>query len=333
MDSRKSIKSRIIAHLDGELCGSELEKLLEWIEKSDENARYYTEVKDLWEASLFNISEIAETEKEWKRFVARVNNDRKNEFLLKRFLRVTYFRVAAILVLGIMIGVVTIHLVTKKDPVFCTAIAPKGSISQTILPDSTIIYLNAGSKVIYSINTNRRKREVYLTGEAWFKVSHNPQSPFVVHTDYYDVNVLGTEFNVKAYPGDKRIETTLEKGMVQISSSEKLKIAGNIILNPGEQLVYNKDKKKAQVVQVNTRFFTSWKDNKLEFIKMSLKDLIVLLERRYGVNIKVEDPEILKYHYSGTIKNESILELLDILGHTLAIRHRVDDQTIIIYKK
>ena len=263
----------------------------------------------------------------------RVENVKRKKTVSKWIFLTTYLKVAAILVLGIIIGAVALHWGTKREPVLCTAIAPKGSVSQTILPDSTIIYLNAGSKLTYSIDPDSYQREVYLTGEAWFKVTHNQKRPFVVHTDYYNVNVLGTEFNVKAYLGDERIETTLEKGSVKITSSEKMRIAQDLILKPGEQLVFNKDEKTLRIRQVDTKLFTSWKDNKLEFIKMSLKDLIVLLERRYGVNIKVEDQEILKYHYSGTIKNESILEILDIIEHTLPVRHVIDNQIIRIYRQ
>ena len=147
------------------------------------------------------------------------------------------------------------------------------------------------------------------------------------------MQVLGTEFNVKAYDSDLRIETTLEEGSVQILSTEKFRMAGQITLKPGEQMVYNKGNNNFQVKSVDAHLFSSWKENKLEFIKMSLRELLVLLERKYGVNIEVVNPEILDYHYSGTIKNESILDVMNILEHTLALKYNIEDQKIRLYKK
>jgi transmembrane sensor len=154
-----------------------------------------------------------------------------------------------------------------------------------------------------------------------------------VHTPFYDVKVLGTQFNVKAYKTDTEIVTTLEEGSVQIASSENFKMAENKTLHPGEQLVYNRQNKTINVKDVETRMFTAWKDNKLIFINMNLKELIVLLERKYGVEIEITDNMILNYHYDGTIKDETILEVLDLLKETLPIKYKIEGQTILITKK
>jgi len=221
----------------------------------------------------------------------------------------------------------------KAEPVYFTSIAPKGSVSQMVLPDNSIVYLNAGSQLKYTVEGLTRKREVFIDGEAWFDVTKNEKKPFVVHTPFYDVNVLGTQFNVKAYKTDAEIVTTLEEGSVQIASSENFKMAENKTLCPGEQIVYNSVKNAIQVKKVETRMFTAWKDNKLIFINMNLKELIVILERKYGVDIQVTNDLILDYHYDGTIKNETILEVLDLLKETLPIKYKIEGQTILITKK
>ena len=333
MESQNFIRTKIIAYLDGELGQEELKELSDWVSDSKENARYYSEIKDLWEASISDVSKIADTESEWKKFVSRVKKDNKKILKGRNAGWNLIARIAAVLIVGIVIGSLLIPGFYKTESVYCTAIAPEGSVSKLMLPDSTFICLNAGSKIRYSVNPHAKKREAFLQGEAWFRVSHTKNRPFVVHTSFYDVNVLGTEFNVKVYDSDSRVETTLEKGTVLIHPSEKFRMAKDIYLKPGEQLVYHKETKEMQLRPVNTRLFTSWKDSKLEFIKMSLEDLIVLLERRYGVDIEVENPEILKFHYSGTIKNESILEIMGIIEHTVPIRYEIKGQTIIIYKK
>ena len=329
MNSNKPIKQAIVAHLNGELDLQGLQELSSWIERSEANARYYARVKDLWEASPGNYSLQANTSGEWKKFVGKINPRGNSRLLFWQFV----VGAAAILAIGIFVGTVIMNYTLTENPSYLTASAPMGSVAKVVLPDSTVVFLNAGSELKYALAQNAKKREVMLDGEAWFDVSRNEKSPFIVHTNFYQVEVLGTKFNVKAYQPDVTVETTLEEGSVAITSSGRLKISDQVILKPGEQLVYNKGENTLKRKQVDTKLYTSWKDNKLEFIRMNLKDLIVLLERRYGVDIQVVNNEILEYHYSGTIKNETILEILELLGHTLPLRYEIQDQTIRILKK
>ena len=332
MDSKKSIKHLIIAHLDGELNEGELKKLSEWVAASSDNAKYYARIKDLWEASVADASLIAETETEWSRFFSKISKKvQPNIFSFNTNLQIIY-RFAAILIIGICIGGLVVKYGAKQAPPFITSVAPRGSVSQMMLDDSTLVYLNAGSEIRYSPMARQNKREIFLKGEAWFDVKKNKKRPFIVHTPCYLVHVTGTNFNVKAYETDSEVTTTLEEGEVKISSSEKFKLEKSVTLKPGEQLIFNKDSKKMRIKQVDTKLYTSWKDNKLMFLKMSFGDLIVLLERKYGVDIEVGNPDILKYHYTGTIKNETILEVLEIIKHTLPIEYQIDGQKIRINK-
>jgi len=239
---------------------------------------------------------------------------------------------AAILVVGLLLG--SYFDVFKKTEAtkYYTSITPKGSVSQMILPDGTQVFMNAGTQIKYSVNGSDNNREVFLAGEAWFQVAKMKDKPFLVHTSTYDIWVTGTSFNVKAYPDEKDVTTTLEEGHIAVKSSEKLKLTEEILLKPGEQLIYNTESKDIQVHEVNTKWYTSWKDNKLVFVNMSLKDLTVLLERKYGVEIEIGDRSILDYHYDGTIKDETIFEVLEILKRTLPIQYHIVNQKIIIQK-
>jgi len=245
----------------------------------------------------------------------------------------TAIGIAAALVIGLFIGIYVTSLNSKTDPVYYAAHSPKGSVSEMILPDGSVIFLNADSKIRYSIEGENGIREVFLTGEAWFEVAKNKERPFVVHTPFYDVNVTGTQFNVKAYETDKEVSTTLEEGQVIIQSSENYKLAEVVVLKPGEQMVLNTETNAASIKTVNTKWFTSWKDNKLIFVNMNLKELIVLLERKYGVEIDVKKKEILDLHFDGTIKNETIIEILEIIKKTLPIDYKIAGQKIEITNK
>jgi len=267
-------------------------------------------------------------EKFWrKRKIEPTTQVQKKHFLIR------FTQWAAILVVGLMLGYYFNSLQKISSPVYYTSVAPKGSVSEMILPDGSHIFLNSGSEIKYSVDGTDGMREIFLNGEAWFQVAKMERKPFLVHTSFYDVQVTGTSFNVKAYPEDKEVITTLEEGSVIVKSSGNLKLAEEAQLKPSEQLVYNKESKKISIAEVNTKWYTSWKDNKLVFVNMSLKDLKTLLERKYGVNIEFSDQSILNYHYDGTLKNETILEVLEILENTLPIQYQIVGQKIVIQKK
>lgn len=242
-------------------------------------------------------------------------------------------KIAAILVVGLFLGILAERQLNPAEPVYYEAFAPKGSVSEVILPDSSVIYLNAGSHIRYSMSGVDQSREVFLTGEAWFNVEKNKSVPFIVHSLLYDVKVTGTKFNVKSYPDDDLLTTTLEEGQVIISSNGNFKLAEDVVLKPGEQAVLNKNSKEFTIKNVNTKWYTSWKDNKLIFINTSLGELEVLLERRYGVEIEILNNELLDLHFDGTIKNESIVEILEIIKKTLPINYRIAGQKIEITNK
>src|SRR5690606_31473188 len=155
---------------------------------------------------------------------------------------------------------------------------------------------------------------------------------FIVETPHYNILVKGTKFNVKAYSTDDDIVTTLEEGRIEIHPGNDQKNDVQV-LEPGQQLIFNKETDNFITKSaVNTKIYSAWKENRLIFINMNLKELIKLLERKYGVNIIVRDKDILDYHYDGTIKNETIIEVLNLLKETLPITYIIEGQNLIISK-
>ena len=239
-------------------------------------------------------------------------------------------RVAAAVVIGLLIGNYVSSLSTKHQPVYYAAHSPKGSVSEMLLPDGSIIFLNAGSRIKYSIDGENGNREVFLTGEAWFDIAKDKEKPFVVRTPFYNINVTGTKFNVKAYEDDNNVTTTLEEGEIIVESSANFTLAEKVILKAGDQVILDKESNSVNIKTVNTKWFTSWKDNKLILVNMNLKEFIVILERKYGVDIEVDDDKILDMHVDCTIKNESIIEILDIIQKMLPVSYKIIGQEIII---
>lgn len=263
---------------------------------------------------------------------AKIEKSKKQSKSKTRYLN-TFIKVAAAVVIGLFIGFYITSIKNSQEPVYYAAHSPRGSVSEMVLPDGSIIFLNSDSRIKYSIDGEKGIREVFLNGEAWFEVEKNKKKPFVVHTPLYDVNVTGTQFNIKAYDSDNKVTTTLEEGKVIIQSTENFRLAENITLKPGEQVVLDKDSRELTIKTVNTKWFTSWKDNKLIFVNMNMKEFIVILERKYGVDIEVKNKAILDVHVDCTIKNETIIEILEIVKKTLPVNYEIVGQKIEITTK
>ena len=311
----------------GDVCEKERQEMLSFFHRPDKEF----EVKRTLFEDLSTENEFAPNAANLKNIfynLWKIIEEEEQKQKNKSSLLSNALKIAAAVLIGLFIGLLTSDRFSVEEPVYYSAYSPKGSISEMQLPDSTIIFLNADSRIRYSMEGESGAREVYISGEAWFHVKKNVEKPFIVHTPSYDVLVTGTQFNVKAYEGERQITTTLEEGQVIIKSGENVRIAEDLKIRPGEQVVLDKNTKELTVNNVETKWYSSWKDNKLIFVNMNLKELMILLERRYGVEIVVRNTEILDLHFDGTLKNESIKEVMEILHRTLPINYSIVDQKI-----
>jgi len=329
------IDQLVQAYVLGTISHQEMEEAVSLLREPELTGKVTSTLEELWDRRQFDKSAIEDRNRldqilDQIHIKIRPDLLRLQKLRRRRLVR-NALKIAAVLVLGLTIGM-GFSLLQKSDSLEFTARAPGGSVSHLLLPDSTIVYLNADSEITYAHDAGKNRREVTLDGEAWFRVKGDPKKPFRVRTGFYDVVVTGTEFNVRAYRLDNQIVTTLVEGSVRISPTEDFKMNLEKNLRPGQQLVYNREDHTIVTRKVDPRYYTSWKDNKLVFINMNLSDLVVLLERKYGVEIDVSDRSILQYHYDGTIKNEGILEIMDLLKITLPIEYQVVGQKIIITK-
>ncbi|WP_292265285.1 FecR domain-containing protein [Butyricimonas sp.] len=212
---------------------------------------------------------------------------------------------------------------------YYTMNVPLGAEYNLVLPDGTKIYLNAGSSLRYPDQFIGGTREVYLIGEAYFEVTPDSRHPFIVHTGEVAVRVLGTAFNVNAYPEGAWVKTTLVEGRVETQCGDN-----NFVMKPGMQVAYNKETRKADYFPVNTRQYTSWKDGYYEFEDMPLGELMQIFTRWYNVNIEFADSNLKEIKFSGRLKRyDDLLPLFKMLEYTRDIRFIVANERIIIQKK
>jgi ferric-dicitrate binding protein FerR (iron transport regulator) len=216
-------------------------------------------------------------------------------------------------------------------------VIPYGKRSELLLADGTKVWLNAGSRLAFPSEFTQKAREVYLEGEACFKVTRNETRPFIVNAGQLGVTVLGTRFNVMAYPDDNTIETVLIEGSVSLSKPRTIGFVGKseVILKPNQKASFDKENKDVVVSdEPDAKVHIAWIEGWLEFSKESLFSVFVKLERYY--NVKIITPE--SFPSSDIITGKldlkgSLDEVMVALADVAKIEYNINGSNIYIEKK
>ena len=205
-----------------------------------------------------------------------------------------------------------------------TVTVQKGQKVALTLPDQSRVWVNSGSKLTYGSRFNQKERIIQLEGEAYFEVAKNKKAPFIVQSQGFSVKALGTAFDVKAYPEEKKISTVLIRGKVEVGDEFT-----KIFLNPNQKVIYNCTTKcmhKSDVADGLT--YADWRYNQLTFKSETFEDIASVLERNYNVKFVFESPALKKYHYSGSIGNTSLESLMQIFAMTSPMSYHIKDSII-----
>lgn len=204
-----------------------------------------------------------------------------------------------------------------------------GENKHFFLPDSSEIWLNAGTYIKYPKEFIGDERNIYLDGEAYFSVKQNEQKPFIVQTEKISVKVLGTKFNLKAYTNDEKIITTLTSGKVEVSTKNE-----SHILKPNEQLSYDRNTSSIDIVEVSSDETNSWLSGQLVFNDSSLRDILLALERRFNISISNNTGiPTSKLYTIKFLRNETPEEVLNILQEVVGFSYQKDENEIVLTKK
>ncbi len=253
---------------------------------------------------------------------------RKNEILksqkpVQKFIRI-YMRAAAILLLPLLIagGLVFNYLSIDHKPiadrlVSSTIYAPLGARVSFNLPDGSTGMLNSGSKLSYSLPFNNN-RQVRLEGEAWFEVNRDEDHPFEISTGNSTVKVLGTSFNMSAYPDENYVEVVLKTGKVEFMKSD-----GNdkVTMIPSERLVFQNGNISKSVT--DPAKYNAWTEGKLVFRGDQMGEVARRIERWYNVKIDIADKELEKYSFRATFEDDKLEEVLRLLSMTSPISYNI----------
>lgn len=233
-------------------------------------------------------------------------------------LRRWFIRIAACLTIPLLLSTIVLALMQlreQKEPVRYAEIkALRGSVLRYELPDSTVVWLNSGSRLRYPTKFQDSKRQVELTGEGYFEVSASKKRPFYVNTSSgLNVYVYGTKFNISAYENDETVETTLESGVLNllIPSNNSTQV-----MHPGELISYDKRTHKITRTTIDASEKTAWCEGKLIFRDASIEEIFARLERQFNVEIRLSNPKNRHYRYRATFRNETIYQILNYLSHS-----------------
>ena len=272
-------------------------------------------------------------------------------------LRLNFMRIAAIIVMAFVFGGTLSYFIFNSDKTtsgsFCEVTAPLGSTSEIVLPDSSKVWLNAGSKIKYSTTYNQKNRMIYLEGEGYFIVAKNKEIPFIVDAYGFEVKAVGTEFNVKAYKGDPTVETTMVEGKVTLQHSTESILKG-VYLTPNQKATFYKKEESLTVEvikklqekkeelnyipehrlviapRIDPKAIVSWKENRLIIEREQLGTLAEILSRKYNFNFEFKSEDIKRISFSGTLEDETLQQVMNVIKISSPIDYEIVGKTVII---
>ncbi|MFT3945682.1 MAG: FecR family protein [Agriterribacter sp.] len=226
----------------------------------------------------------------------------------------------------------------------------KGSKSNIVLPDGTMVWINADTRLSYNENTKENIREVELLGEAYFDVVKDTKKPFIVHTKVMDIKVTGTAFNIRAYPNEKNSEATLLRGSIEVylkkkkgekitlMSNEKLVVQNNYVQDAiSGSTTNNMNEAAIQLLTIrinpvdSTAKETEWIKNKLVFDNESFENIIPVLERRFNTKIELQRKIVTDRKFSGTFDDDSLKDVLESFKFSIGFNYTIYEDKVVIY--
>ena len=319
------IEELLPGYLSGDLSDKDRSIVDEWRKESSENEALYQETLKAWEAiPLLHEMEQFNSFEALKKVNTRISQPYSSNW------RTIFQRTAAILLLPLLVysGYLTIkNLSLKKIPeehvMMQTVNSRQGMVTQFSLADGTKVWLNSGSELQFPIRFTGDMREVKLRGEAFFEVVKNEKQPFRVNAKELQVDVLGTSLNVMSYDDDTQAEVVLIEGKVSLSAGIGQVKKEYGIIYPGQRAVFNEESQEVYTEKVAVAKYISWRDGNLIFRDDPMEDVLRRLSRWFNVEIAINDPEIERYIYTATFRNENLEQVLKLLKLSAPIDYRI----------
>ncbi|MDR2388292.1 MAG: FecR domain-containing protein [Tannerellaceae bacterium] len=301
--------------------------------KTDENIKKGLVTYQNVQSFLFFSPEYTDMEAGSKGYSQLMKRQKRK--LLKRYthLAVVYTAVACLLIAGTWMLAISYSRSSTMERMVASGAqelyVPTGQYARITLPDGSTAWLNAGSTLRYP-SVFGKERRVFLSGEAFFQVARQRKAPFIVSTEMVDIKALGTQFNVRSYPQKPCLKVSLLEGSVKVY--QPFAEEEGTILNPKQQLLLENGEFRLEDGIDEDQLL--WREGIFSFKKEHLDIIIEKLEWHYGIHIIVQNPNILKYEYTGKFRQrDGIIEILRIIQkiHKFQMRKEENSNRIILY--
>ena len=308
-------KKLLQRYIEGSVTTEEIESVVDWLDQDEKHVKEFMSLHKLYDISIMNQSKQQQIQRKMNTSVS-----------LKR-IAIELLKIAAIVLILIGGRSLLDKRETEEDvPLYQTLFVPSGQRAELTLPDSTKVWLNAQSRLVYPVTFQKSSRQVELDGEAYFEVKRNEKSPFIVKTEKMNIKVLGTEFNVSAYSEVPEFEISLLKGVVELASVNS---SNTYKMKPGEQIRLVSGKYISTGIKDMDYF--KWKEGLLCFTNSPIEEIIHKLCLYYDVKIEVAALPFLKESYSGKFRvKDGVEHVLKVLQLEHKFSYKIDNELNLI---
>jgi transmembrane sensor len=319
----------MLRYLQG-TCTPEEKMLFEaWLQESADNRKQLYETRLLWHAS--GIEHFRSEEPLNKALATFNENIQRSQNQRRKRLYISMMRYAAMVTGAVLIAWLVTVLIKQKprpDTLITSTVSHTDSSQLVVLSDGTRVWLNSNSRITYPARFSTGNRKVTIEGEAYFDVTHDPEHPFIVHTATVDIKVLGTAFNVQAYPNAAQAEAVLVRGKIVMADSLGHQLAA---VAPGQIARFEKASKQVTLQPVNADSYTGWRFGQITLSGANLATITRKLSALYAVRFTI-DPSVkdtARYNFIFS-KRKPVEEVMEMLSFIAPIHYQVKGKEILI---
>ncbi|MEG2772260.1 MAG: FecR domain-containing protein [Alistipes sp.] len=277
-----------------------------------------------------NATTAIDVEQSLKLLKKRMSARRRNP--MHTFHRMAWKAVAAVAMTAALVsGIWVTASLSERISRPCTVMTQLGERSQVVLPDGSKVWLNSCSRVEFHASLFSRERHVSMTGEAYFEVHHDKNSPFTVSTNGLDIEVLGTKFNIRNDEDKHLVTTVLLEGSVLAHPTDS--DVPSARMRPSQQLAFNTQTQHMHLSSSDTAERSiNWIDGRFQFEQSTFEEIVAELKRYYNVDIRFMDAKLKNERFSGDFKVEDgIYHIMSILQLTYKFHYKIDRNDILLY--
>jgi len=315
MDQEK-IWSHISRRITGEETDEDVEQVDRWLSEKPSNRKVYNHLVKIWKSNRVERGDNSTLYESLRRRIV-VYESRPVPFIGRIN---TWVKVAAVLAIIMVSNFMVYQYLNRTEPAVVAwqeIVVPRGNRMKVILPDNSSVWLNNESHLRYATDFSNGNRQVELSGEAYFDITHDAKHPFVVKVGEQRIKVLGTKFSVNAYPEDKLIETSLISGSVEFDCNKAVNGKNKYLIEPGISLFYDKDNNTVTTQKIQSSYYQYWENGVYAFKEETFEDLAVKIKRIFNVEIIFKDEYLKKKTYTGTISiNDNIFLFMEAIRRT-----------------